>query len=483
MLGGMFRTLSSGDEETVTTSLKVRFKTAVMSQFISRVQGPFTRSPDRRPQIEKTGSETDPSGIHTSLERGSPCGGQVPGETRAGAVTMPSRGEEIDKLNPAIESSSANERGAKPRTVRTFLLVGAAFIGGSFFPSLWRHSGPSTSAAPGHEYHSEPLGGIHARLHALAPSASRRVVLVTGAAGFIGFHVAMQLQEEGDTVIGLDNFNHYYDVRLKRERTAHLKRMGVKALFEGDVCDADLLRILLREGRVTHVIHLAAQAGVRYSLKKPLSYVEANVKCFVTLLEAVHAVNNSVPIAYASSSSVYGLNTKIPFSEMDRVDTQASLYGATKKSNENIAHVYHHLHGLQLTGLRFFTVYGPIGRPDMAYFGFTDSIVHGKGLKEFRKENGEELQRDFTYISDIVDGIIASSRLAAPLEVFNLGNTRPEKVSALIHYIEKGLGRKANITLAPITAGDVPMTYADVSHPDYTQCCIAHLDAPSLSCI
>jgi len=253
-------------------------------------------------------------------------------------------------------------------------------------------------------------------------------------------------------------------VRLKHERREHLKRAGMYNLIEGDVCDDTLLRTVLQHGHVTHVIHLAAQAGVRYSLKKPLAYVEANVRCFVTLLEAVHAVNNSVPIAYASSSSVYGLNTQIPFSETHQVDRQASLYGATKKSNENIAHVYHHLHKLRLTGLRFFTVYGPLGRPDMAYFGFTQSVLAGKRITEFRKDDGEELQRDFTYVSDIVDGVIAASRLGAPLEVFNLGNTRPEKVSALIGYIESGLGVKANITRAPITAGDVPMTYADVSH-------------------
>jgi len=290
------------------------------------------------------------------------------------------------------------------------------------------------------------------------------VVLVTGAAGFVGFHTALQMHEEGDVVLGLDNFNHYYDVRLKRTRAGLLRRVGMMTLFEGDVCDGELLKLMLRAGRVTHVIHLAAQAGVRYSLKKPLAYVEANVRCFVTLLEAVHAVNNSVPITYASSSSVYGTNKKIPFSETHQVDSQASLYGATKKSNENIAHVYHSLHGLKLTGLRFFTVYGPLGRPDMAYFGFTNSILGGKHLTEFRNGDGTELQRDFTYISDIVGGVIAASRKAAPLEVFNLGNTRPEKVSKLISLLEEGLGRKANVSTAPITAGDVPMTYADVSH-------------------
>jgi len=344
--------------------------------------------------------------------------------------------------------------------MRQLCLVAAAFLGGGSL-SYWRYSS-RVNQVP--EYYSEPLDLVKARLYALRGTPSKRRVLVTGAAGFIGFHTSLQLHEEGDVVIGLDNFNHYYDVRLKHERREHLQRVGMYNLIEGDVCDDTLLRTVLQHGHVTHVIHLAAQAGVRYSLKKPLAYVEANVRCFVTLLEAVHAVNNSIPITYASSSSVYGLNTKIPFHESHQVDSQASLYGATKKSNENIAHVYHHLHKMRLTGLRFFTVYGPIGRPDMAYFGFTQSILSGKRITEFRKDNGDELQRDFTYISDIVDGVIAACRLGAPLEVFNLGNTRPEKVSSLIHYIEGGLGKKANITQAPITAGDVPMTYADVSH-------------------
>ena len=318
----------------------------------------------------------------------------------------------------------------------------------------------------GAEYYSEPFARVRGRAEAAASAAKsgQRIVLLTGAAGFVGFHTAMALHAEGDVVLGVDNFNHYYDVRLKRKRAALLERAGMRTLFEGDVCDGDLLQLLLRSGRVTHVIHLAAQAGVRYSLKKPLAYVEANVKCFVTLLEAVHAANNSVPITYASSSSVYGTNTQIPFSEKHRVDSQASLYGATKKSNENIAHVYHSLHGLKLTGLRFFTVYGPLGRPDMAYFGFTNSILAGKRLVEFRNADGTELQRDFTYITDIVKGVIAASRRAAPLDLVNLGNTHPEKVSQLISLLEQGLGRTANVSQAPISAGDVPLTFADVSH-------------------
>ena len=255
-------------------------------------------------------------------------------------------------------------------------------------------SSSSTVALPP-EYHSEPVEQVRERAAAASLAAvqrGQRVVLLTGAAGFVGFHTALQLHSEGDVVLGLDNFNHYYDVRLKKKRAALLTRAGMRTLFEGDVCDGELLKLLLKAGRVTHVIHLAAQAGVRYSLKKPLAYVEANVKCFVTLLEAVHAVNNSVPITYASSSSVYGTNTDIPFSEKHRVDSQASLYGATKKANENIAHVYHSLHGLKLTGLRFFTVYGPLGRPDMAYFGFTNSILAGKRITEFRNADGAMLQ-------------------------------------------------------------------------------------------
>lgn len=293
---------------------------------------------------------------------------------------------------------------------------------------------------------------------------SKRVVLVTGAAGFIGFHVAMRLHEEGDTVIGIDNFNHHYDVLLKEERAAQLGRMGANTLIRGDVCDLGLMVDVLRRGRVTNVIHLAAQAGVRHSLTNPLPYVESNIKCFVTLLEAVHTVNKSIPISYASSSSVYGLNKKTPFSEQDVVDAQASLYGATKKSDESIAHVYHHLHGLKLTGLRFFTVYGPCGRPDMAYFEFADSIVKGSEITLFETETGEEMRRDFTYITDIVDGVISSSRLAAPLEIFNLGKGTSEKVSDLVRYIEKGLGRKANVKRAKINAGDVSITHANVTH-------------------
>jgi len=335
-----------------------------------------------------------------------------------------------------------------------FMVVGLCF--GALL--TWHRQSPAA------EFSSTSHSDITKQLQRMKLHGHKSVFLLTGAAGFVGFHTATELTRRGHAVIGLDNFNHYYDVRLKRERQAKLEQAGMEPLIEGDVCDGELLRSILREGRVTRVIHLAAQAGVRYSLKKPLEYVKANVQCFVTLLEAVKDVDKNLPITYASSSSVYGLNTKIPFQETDRIVLQASLYGATKESNERIAHVYHHLHGLRLTGLRFFTVYGPIGRPDMAYFSFTQDILQGKRITEYRKNDGTELQRDFTYVSDIVEGIIAASELGSQLEVFNLGNTRPEKVSTLIHLLEEGLGRKANISQAPISAGDVPITFADVSH-------------------
>ena len=355
-------------------------------------------------------------------------------------------------------------------TQRFVTIASALLFGGLLGYTVRGGSGSARvdlSRSGGVEYYSEPKEAVRVRMEAVAAMAKqqgKRVVLLTGAAGFVGFHTALRMHDEGDVVIGVDNFNHYYDVQLKRKRAELLRRAGMHTLIEGDVCDGELLELLLRSGGVTHVIHLAAQAGVRYSLKKPLAYVEANVKCFVVLLEAVHAVNNSVPITYASSSSVYGINTEVPFSESHRVDSQVSLYGATKKANENIAHVYHNLHKLKLTGLRFFTVYGPLGRPDMAYFDFTQAILAGKRLVEYRNADGTELERDFTYISDIVSGVVAASRLGAPLEVFNLGNTHPEKVSTLIRLLEGGLGRQANISRAPISAGDVPRTFADVSH-------------------
>ena len=284
--------------------------------------------------------------------------------------------------------------------------------------------------------------------------------LVTGAAGFIGYHVSAALRRAHVEVVGLDNFNAYYGEGLKEARAERLRALGVRVV-RGDVCRRARLEQLLPG--VSRVVHLAAQAGVRYSLDHPLEYVKANVKCFVTLLEAVRRHDPAMPVVYASSSSVYGLNTRTPFSEGDRIETQASLYGATKESNERIAHVYHHLHGLRVTGLRFFTVYGPYGRPDMAYYAFARAIVDGRPIVEYRRDDGAELLRDFTYVDDVVDGIVAAWRRGSALRVYNLGNRHPERVSTLVRLLERGLGRNATRVTARLTAGDVPVTFANVS--------------------
>lgn len=234
-------------------------------------------------------------------------------------------------------------------------------------------------------------------------SSNGMTVLVTGAAGFVGTHVSSALKRRGDGVIGLDNFNDYYDPSLKRARQALLERSGV-FIVEGDINDVELLRKLFKIVTFTHVMHLAAQAGVRYAMENPSSYVHSNIAGLVNLLEVCKAANPQPAIVWASSSSVYGLNTKVPFSEKDRTDQPASLYAATKKAGEEIAHTYNHIYGLSLTGLRFFTVYGPWGRPDMAYFFFTKDILKGKSISIFESANHGTVARDFTYIDDIVKG-------------------------------------------------------------------------------
>jgi UDP-glucuronate 4-epimerase len=279
-------------------------------------------------------------------------------------------------------------------------------------------------------------------------------VLVTGAAGFIGFHLAAALQKRGDVVVGLDCFNAYYDVRLKRARA---KRLGIE-IVEADICDTQALKTLLGKHQITHFVHLAAQAGVRHSLTHPKEYVASNLDGFVSVLEA--AVSRpGIKFTYASSSSVYGLNTKIPFSVDDPTDRPANLYGATKKANELMAHAYHHLYGLPVTGLRFFTAYGPWGRPDMAYYRFTDQILSGKSIQVF---NHGKMRRDFTYIDDIVDGIIAAVDLGAPCEIFNLGNNQPVELLSLIQLLEKSLGKKAICQMLPMQPGEVLETFADI---------------------
>ena len=284
-------------------------------------------------------------------------------------------------------------------------------------------------------------------------------VLITGAAGFIGFHLAQALHLRGDNVLGYDNFNDYYDPQLKRDRQNILKKLGIH-ITDGDICEIDLLKKVVKDNSVTHICHLAAQAGVRYSLENPQAYVKSNLEGFVNVLE-VCKDNPQLKLIYASSSSVYGMNQKIPFSVTDRCDHQVSLYGASKKANELMASTYHHLYKIPCTGLRFFTVYGPFGRPDMAYYSFTQKILEGKPIQLF---NNGKMERDFTYVSDIVQGTMAAIDLGADWEIFNLGNHRPEKLDKFISILENELGVKAIKEYLPMQKGDVLATYADIDH-------------------
>ncbi|XP_022857957.1 UDP-glucuronate 4-epimerase 3, partial [Olea europaea var. sylvestris] len=301
-------------------------------------------------------------------------------------------------------------------------------------------------------------------------------VLVTGAAGFVGTHVSVALKRRGDGVLGLDNFNDYYDPSLKRARQALLERTGIY-IVEGDINDVALLIKLFDIVPFTHVMHLAAQAGVRYAMENPSSYIHSNVAGFVSLLEVCKSANPQPAIVWASSSSVYGLNTKVPFSEKDRTDQPASLYAATKKAGEEIAHTYNHIYGLSLTGLRFFTVYGPWGRPDMAYFFFSRDILKGKSIPIFQGPNHGTVARDFTYIDDVVKGCLGALDTAekstgssgkkkgpAQLRLYNLGNTSPVPVSDLVSILERLLKVKAKRMIIKLPRnGDVQFTHANIS--------------------
>ena len=291
-------------------------------------------------------------------------------------------------------------------------------------------------------------------------------ILLTGAAGFIGFHVAKALLERGDRVVGIDNLNDYYDVRLKEARLAELRAFSGFSFAKLDVADRDgVLAITRRHKELRSVIHLAAQAGVRYSLENPYAYVDANVTGTLVVLEAARQIDNLTAITYASSSSVYGGNQKQPFSVEDRVDRPVSLYAATKRSCELMAHTYAHLYRLPATGLRFFTVYGPWGRPDMAAYLFTQAILAGEPIKVF---NEGRMARDFTYIDDIVTGTVAAHDRPPPVSggiphrIYNLGNHRPEKLLDFIGVLERILGRSARKELLPLQLGDVPESFADI---------------------
>lgn len=273
-------------------------------------------------------------------------------------------------------------------------------------------------------------------------------------AGFIGYHLAKKLKELGDAVMGIDNFNDYYDPDLKRARIEDLQ--GIRCV-EGDTQDMSLLKALIEEFKPTHILHMAAQAGVRFSLLNPKAYIDANINGFLSILETVKD-SPEIKLLFASSSSVYGLNKKVPFDEEDATDGQASFYGVTKKCNELMARTYHHLYGISAIGLRFFTVYGPFGRPDMAYYSFTDKIVKGIPIDVF----GEDQMRDFTYIDDIVQGVIKAMDLPGGFEIFNLGNHRPVALMRFIQILEGALGQKAKIRIASPQKGDVKETYASI---------------------
>ncbi|MGE1164942.1 NAD-dependent epimerase [Peribacillus simplex] len=302
-------------------------------------------------------------------------------------------------------------------------------------------------------------------------------IIVTGAAGFIGFHLTKRLLAQDINVIGLDNINDYYDVSLKNNRLKILEENPDFEFHKMDLLDKEKLNQLFKDRTIDIVINLAAQAGVRYSIDNPDSYVNSNLVGFVNILEVCRQ-NNVKHLIYASSSSVYGANINIPFSTKDQVDHPVSLYAATKKSNELMAHTYSHLYNIPTTGLRFFTVYGPWGRPDMAYYSFTKNIIEENTIKVF---NNGDMRRDFTYIDDIVEGIIRlldkppvcnigwdranpdSSSSYAPYKIYNIGNNKPVKLMDFINTLEKLIGKKAKIEFLPMQPGDVKETYADIA--------------------
>ncbi|XP_047048571.1 UDP-glucuronate 4-epimerase 6-like isoform X2 [Lolium rigidum] len=357
-------------------------------------------------------------------------------------------------LVSADASSSSSSSGSSRHTSHRSLLMSSASAASLYGGEKWEKE-IRRSAKPRRD------GGIS--------------VLVTGAAGFVGSHCSLALRARGDGVLGLDNFNSYYDPALKRGRQRLLSDRGVVVL-DADINDALLLEKLFEAVPFTHVLHLAAQAGVRYAMEAPLTYVASNVAGLVTVFETAAKHADPQPaIVWASSSSVYGLNTEAPFSEEHRTDRPASLYAATKKAGEAIAHSYNHIYGLSITGLRFFTVYGPWGRPDMAYFSFARSIVAGDPITLYA-----DARRDFTYIDDVVKGCVGALDTAgrstgsaktgkktgpAPLRVYNLGNTSPVPVTRMVAILEKLLGKKANKRVVTMPSnGDVPFTHANVSH-------------------
>ncbi len=282
--------------------------------------------------------------------------------------------------------------------------------------------------------------------------------LLTGSAGFIGFHTALKLLEKGDTVIGVDNFNDYYDPSLKEDRNKILEKFPNYTLLRGDIADLDFVKKIFAEHKIDRICHLGAQAGVRYSIKNPYAYIDSNIVGFMNLInESKNA--GVLNFVFASSSSIYGNQDKSPFSEDFVTDKPISLYAATKKANELMAYTYHHLYGMHCTGLRFFTVYGPWSRPDMAMIIFAKNILEGKPIQIF---NNGEMLRDFTYVEDIVDGILKSLEKNHPFEIINLGNNEPVKLSHMVETMERAFGKTAEKEYLPMQPGDVLNTFADV---------------------
>jgi len=290
------------------------------------------------------------------------------------------------------------------------------------------------------------------------------MILLTGAAGFIGFHVGQALLSRGHEIVGIDNLNAYYDVSLKQARLSQLLAKSGFSFRQLDISDREAMLALAREfPQITRIVHLAAQAGVRHSLSDPYVYIQSNVMGQAVMLELARRLESLEHFVYASSSSVYGGNTRLPFSVDDPVEQPNSLYAATKRTDELMGYAYAHLYNIPATGLRFFTVYGPWGRPDMAAFLFTRAILKGEPIRVF---NHGEMWRDFTYIDDIVDGVLRVMERppsgAPPHAIYNLGNHRSEKLTDFIAVIERALGKKAQLQLEPLQPGDVPATYADI---------------------
>lgn len=287
-------------------------------------------------------------------------------------------------------------------------------------------------------------------------------ILVTGAAGFIGFHLVQKLCNTGHAVTGIDNINDYYDVKLKNDRLALNSKLDNYKLYKIDLNEKEKLFQLFNDEQFDCVCNLAAQAGVRYSLENPYAYIDSNICGFLNILEACRN-DNIKHLVYASSSSVYGINEKVPFAEEDTVNRPVSLYAATKISNELMAYTYSYLYNLPVTGLRFFTVYGPWGRPDMAYFKFAKAIINNEEIEVY---NNGEMLRDFTYIDDIIEGIVlAINKIPSsnpPHVIYNLGNNQPVKLTHFIETLEKSLGKDAKKSFLGMQAGDVPVTYADI---------------------